>query len=176
MLSGPAGAGKSTTVLSLAKSVDHQVVEWINPVDANKLGSPPEGPNPHSLILIEDYESLSRKFALFLQGSQRAALDGDAAGQIVLIQDLPNTFGSSSFVAQVRTQFQNAFKEFLASGRTRYPVVLVVTESEVGSGEDFGYSSSSRDGLTVQHLLGDEILNHRATTHITYHRLSSFGE
>jgi hypothetical protein len=88
----------------------------------------------------------------------------------VFIQDLPNTFGSSSFVGQVRKQFQNAFKEFLASGRTRYPVILIVTESEVGSGEDLGYSSSSRDGLTVQHLLGDEILTHRATTHIAYYR------
>jgi hypothetical protein len=154
--------------LSIVKSLDYQVVEWINPVDANKLGSPPESLAPVSFKLIEDYESLSRKFALFLEGSQRAALDGKAAGQIVLIQDLLNTFGSSSFVGQIRMQFQNAFKEFLASGRTRYPVVLVVTESEVGSGEDFGYSSSSRDGLTVQHLLGDEILNNRAATHITY--------
>jgi len=43
VLSGPAGAGKSTTVLSLANEFDYQVVEWINPVDTNKLGSPTEG-------------------------------------------------------------------------------------------------------------------------------------
>lgn len=52
--------------------------------------------------------------------------------------------------------------------RVRYPVVLIVTESEVGKGEDFGYSSAYHEGLTVKGLLGDDILSHPATTHITY--------
>jgi len=47
VLSGPAGAGKSTTVLSLANEFDYQVVEWINPVDTNKLGFPTEGLPEH---------------------------------------------------------------------------------------------------------------------------------
>jgi len=60
-------------------------------------------------------------------------------------------------------------KEFLASPQVRYPVVLIVTESEIASGEDLGYSSASRDGgISVQRLLGEELLNHRATTHIMY--------
>ena len=77
--------------------------------------------------------------------------------------------GGSTFTARARMQFQTVLKEFLASPRVRYPVILIVTESEIGSGEDFGYSCLSRDsGLSVQRLLGDELLNHRATTHITY--------
>ena len=51
--------------------------------------------------------------------------------------------------------------------RVRHPVILIVTESEVGAGEDFGYSSTYRDGLTVVGLLGDDILQSPATTHIT---------
>lgn len=96
---------------------------------------------------------------------------GGFKNQIILIQDLPNTIGSSPFVAQARQQFQNSLKDVLISPRVRYPVVLIVTESEVGAAsEDFGYSSSTfRDeSLTVKNLLGDDILNHAATTHITY--------
>jgi len=72
-------------------------------------------------------------------------------------------------MAQARHLFQTSLREFLNSSRVQYPVVLIVTESEVGSGEDFGYSSTYRgEGLTVKGLLGDDILNHPATTHITY--------
>jgi hypothetical protein len=77
-------------------------------------------------------------------------------------------------MAHARNLFQNALKEFLMSMRVRYPVVLIVTESEVGSGEDFGYSSTYHEGLTVRGLLGDDILNHPATTHISYHRRDFF--
>ena len=44
MLSGPAGSGKSTTVLSLARDKGIQVIEWINPVDESKLTTQNEGP------------------------------------------------------------------------------------------------------------------------------------
>ena len=72
-------------------------------------------------------------------------------------------------MAQARHLFQTSLREFLSSSRVRYPVVLIVTESEVGSGEDLGYSSTYRgEGLTVKGLLGDDILKHPATTHITY--------
>jgi hypothetical protein len=49
----------------------------------------------------------------------------------------------------------------------RFPVVLLVTESEVGVDEDLGYSSF-RQGYTVKGLLGDDILLHAATSHITF--------
>lgn len=77
-------------------------------------------------------------------------------------------------MAQIRLKFKTSLKEFLMSSRVRYPVVLIVTESEVGTGEDFGYSSTYREGLTVKGLLGDDILHHSATTHITYHPFRSF--
>lgn len=105
---------------------------------------------------------------MFLQNSQRyRSLEADS-NQIILVQDLPNTIGSSEFVSQARKQFQASLKEFLMSSRSQYPVVFIVTESEVGSGEDFGYSSTWREGLNVRGLLGDDILNNPATTHITY--------
>lgn len=72
-------------------------------------------------------------------------------------------------MSQARHLFQTSLREFLSSPRVRYPVVIVVTESEVGAGEDFGYASTYRgEGLTVKGLLGDDVLNHRSTTHITY--------
>ena len=114
------------------------------------------------LLLTAEIQSLSKKFSTFLQNSQRYTSLESATHQIVLIQDLPNTIGSSTFMSQARQLFQNSLREFLGSARARYPAVLIVTESEVGSGEDFGYS------LTVNGLLGSDILNHPATTHITY--------
>jgi hypothetical protein len=125
------------------------------------------------LSLILDIKSLSRKFSIFLQNSQRYTSLESSSNQIVLIQDLPNTIGSSSFMAQARLQFQTSLKEFLMSSRVRHPVILIVTESEVGAGEDFGYSSTYREGLTVNGLLGNDILHHAATTHITYHSFCS---
>ena len=118
-----------------------------------------------------DVESLSRKFSVFLQNSQRYRSLETGSSQIILVQDLPNTIGSSEFVSQARLKFQTTLTEFLISSRARYPVVLIVTESEVGAGEDFGYSSVYREGLTVNRLLGSGILSHPATTHITYNSL-----
>jgi cell cycle checkpoint protein len=106
-----------------------------------------------------------------LQASQRYASLDSTTNQLVLIQDLPNTIGSSPLVARARAQFQTTLKEFLASSRVKYPVILIVTESELGSGEDFGYSSTQRDGLTVRGLLGD-ILDHQGTSHITYNPIA----
>jgi tRNA uridine 5-carbamoylmethylation protein Kti12 len=49
VLSGPAGSGKSTTVQSLAKDFGMQIVEWINPIDENKLSTQNDGRCPISL-------------------------------------------------------------------------------------------------------------------------------
>ena len=48
VLSGPAGSGKSTTVQSLAKDFGMQIVEWINPIDENKLSTQNDGRCPIS--------------------------------------------------------------------------------------------------------------------------------
>src|SRR5438046_359312 len=69
--------------------------------------------------LIIEIESLSRKFSVFLQSSQRYTSIETSSNQIVLIQDLPNTIGSSSFVSQARLQLQTTLKEFLLSSRVR---------------------------------------------------------
>lgn len=153
---------------SLAQNFGFEIIEWINPVDESRLTTQTDGATTSPSCLTIEIESLSRKFSLFLQNSQRYTSLETGSSQLVLIQDLPNTIGSSSFVSQARFRFQSSLKEFLISSRVRYPVVLIVTESEVGAGEDFGYSSTYREGLTVKGLLGDEILNHPATTHITY--------
>lgn len=123
----------------------------------------------HSVLTVE-IDSLSKKFSVFLQSSQRyASLDSSQnQKQIILIQDLPNTIGSSNLISQARHIFQTSLKQFLASSRVRYPVILIITESEIGSGEDFGYASNHRESLTVKSLLGDDILNNPATTHISY--------
>jgi cell cycle checkpoint protein len=122
-------------------------------------------------VLTTEIDSLSKKFSVFLQTSQRyASLDSSNQNQkqIILIQDLPNTIGSSNLISQARHIFQTSLKQFLASSRVRYPVILIITESEIGSGEDFGYASNHRESLTVKSLLGDDILTNPATTHISY--------
>src|SRR5205085_10205743 len=65
-------------------------------------------------------------------------------------------------------------KQILLSTRAQFPVVLIITESEVGAGEDFGYSSGFREGLSVKSVLGEEILTHRGTNHIMYLPQKSF--
>ena len=70
MLSGPAGAGKSTTVQSLAKSHRAQIIEWINPVDELKLASQTDGihfrmysVNYRNPILVKEIFYISTEFA-----------------------------------------------------------------------------------------------------------------
>jgi flagellar biosynthesis GTPase FlhF len=55
VLSGPAGAGKSTTVQSLAKSFGIKVIEWINPVDETKLTSYNDG-----MLFIQYFDHRNR--------------------------------------------------------------------------------------------------------------------
>jgi cell cycle checkpoint protein len=107
-----------------------------------------------------------------LQNSQRYGSLDTSSNHIVLIQDLPNTTGSSAYVSRARYLFQTSLQECIFSARSRNPVVFIVTESEVGSGEDFGYSSSQREGLYVRSVLGDEILNHPATSHIVFNPIA----
>jgi cell cycle checkpoint protein len=124
-----------------------------------------------SLIMVE-IDSLSRKFSAFLNASQRYASLDSSSKQMVLVQDLPNTIGASVLVTRTRQLFQTSLKEFLVSMRVKHPVVLVVTESEMRSDEDFGYSTTYREGLTVKGLLGDDILLHPGTTHITFNPIA----
>jgi hypothetical protein len=161
VLSGPAGAGKSTAVQSIAKGCAIQVVEWINPIDEGKLTSQQEGTPSLECVNIE-LESLSHKFTVFLQSSQRyASLDSNSK-QLILIQDIPNTIGSSSFVSQARHVFQTTLKEFLMSSRVRFS--CYPCRYRIGSRLGRGYSLFIREGFTVKGLLGDDILLHPATS------------
>lgn len=170
VLKGPAGAGKTATVMALTKSLDIDVVEWRNPKDSH---FPSEG-----------YLSMSAQFEDFLQRSGKFGSlkfsDGVADGnlvsateestseltkkKIILVEEFPHTFTGTSSGAM---SFRRSLLHYLAANPPSYslagnpkqrgnrtPVVMVITESQI----NFGTSS---DGVFSAHrLLGPDILGH----------------
>lgn len=164
ILSGPAGVGKSATVETLALEMDFNIIEWRNPMSVEWL----EG------SYDREADSLAQKFERFLAISDKySALDfghgsdntDDQRRKIILVEDLPNTFSSSSSTSSAKLTFQNSIKRYLASPRNKYPLVLIVTETEP-RGEDGDWRRS--DAMSVRNLLTREILDSQNASQIAF--------
>lgn len=170
VLKGPAGVCKTSTVRLLSKALNTTILEWHNP-DVSDFNA-------------TDYVSLSAQFADFLTRAgcfhrlemvsllssvvpQKLGTPDDALGKrLVLVEDLPNVAGSSSFALQ---NFRSQLVQYLASSVSSrdtnapdpIPLVLVISESLLSA-------SDSGDSLTVHRLLGRDILRHPAVTIIEF--------
>lgn len=183
ILKGPAGAGKTATVMALAKSLDIDVVEWRNPKDSH--------------FSSEGYLSMSAQFEEFLRRSGKfGSLEfGDRVPggklisateestseltkkKIILVEEFPNTFTGTSSAAM---SFRTSLLHYLAANPpsfplsrnprlcgNRTPVVMIITESQLNVG-------SSTDGTFSAHrLLGPDILGHPNVSVIEFNTMAS---
>ncbi len=179
VLRGASGTGKSTTVKLLAKSLDYGVLEWRNPVAVESSAT--------------GYVSVLAQFHDFVErGARFGGLDmatcvpgtGEADGpaptsknKIILMEEFPNTFTSSSDSLQ---SFRSIIGQFLHSGHAStgqgfparenhalptIPMVMVVSETVLAS-------SSSSDQFTAHRLLGPNLINHPAVSVIDFNPIA----
>nr|CAD7395858.1 unnamed protein product [Timema cristinae] len=87
LITGPAGCGKTITLQVLAKNMDFNVREWINPVT---FTLDEERPSESFLSQAEEF----RKF-LVETGRMVGVSEREGKKKLVLVQELPNVFFSN---------------------------------------------------------------------------------
>ncbi|KKY21685.1 putative cell cycle checkpoint protein rad17 [Phaeomoniella chlamydospora] len=170
ILKGPAGSGKTTTLMLLAKAMDVQVVEWKNSTTS-------DGSASNSFVSnFDDFLNRGGMFGSldvinpFSTLPLPVAADDEGAGRRLLaVDEFPTTFSRSSTTLQ---SFRSSLLRFLSSGSTSPghlfrnpknqgdgspPVVMVVSETLLSS------ATASADSFTAHRLLGPEISAHPCT-------------
>ena len=165
ILKGPAGSGKTTTLLLLAKAMGLQLVSWHNP-DASDLSA---------TIAVQFDEFLNRggQFGGLAFDQETTAADqqlADSAHRVLVIEEFPATMTRLSSALQ---SFRSVILQYLARSRptssARFlgkegsreaapPVVIIISETLISS------STALSDSFTAHRLLGPEILNHPFVT------------
>lgn len=185
ILKGPSGAGKTATITMLAKIMDIDISEWKNPVGSE--------------FSSEAYLSMSAYFEDFLDRSGRFnklaltdsngdlempiptanAISGSKRKGIILIEEFPNTFSSTSSALR---SFRSCVLQYLAFNTPSpaallsrkhgdklnvTPVVMIITETRLTT------STAANDSFTAHRLLGPELLNHPGVSTIDFNPIAS---
>ncbi|GAA5842781.1 hypothetical protein JCM9279_003984 [Rhodotorula babjevae] len=186
VLSGPAGAGKTAALRTLAREMGVEIVEWR------------EGTSVLSAA-DEHRESLMHRFASFLSRAGMApALDfgpdpsdplasssaspssssssnappSTSSRRLLLIEDLPNVSHYPTKLA-----LRSALAQYLSSPRVTAPLVLIVSEAlarpgddEAGGGGGGWLAGNGRRGESVdaRGVCGVEVLEHPACREIAF--------
>jgi len=126
LLSGPSGAGKTATILALAKQLGIVVEEWVNPVeqvnygDSRGLLEDDDHYVPHDTV---SYRSKSKQFKDWLRGAKYSPLSSGASGgkysKLILIEDLPNH----------KVEEFHQILETYSSSKSTVPLVIVLSET-----------------------------------------------
>uniref|UniRef100_A0A1B0DRE9 AAA+ ATPase domain-containing protein n=1 Tax=Phlebotomus papatasi TaxID=29031 RepID=A0A1B0DRE9_PHLPP len=117
LLTGPAGCGKTATVVALAAEKDYNLVEWVTPIDTFRQyrDADEEG--------IEVEESKSEKFREFLfQASRFKSLFRKSNKRLLVVEDFPN------FLLRDPQAFSSILDTWQISGRC--PLIFIVTETK----------------------------------------------
>ncbi|KAL8655678.1 MAG: hypothetical protein Q9210_000741 [Variospora velana] len=185
VLKGASGVGKTATVSALAKLMDLDILEWKNPMVSD--------------ISTDTYVSTSAQFDDFLGRSGKFTslnfarsegttasdglfapqeVDSESRKKLVLIEEFPNIFMSSSTSLQ---SFRASILRYLADSqayayeavsntdeptRSAMPLVMIVSENQVNS------ALSVDDSFTAYRLLGAEILSHPSTEIIEFNSIA----
>ncbi|KAK9477342.1 Rad17 cell cycle checkpoint protein-domain-containing protein [Lipomyces japonicus] len=169
VISGPAGSSKTAALRVLAREKKLNVVEWENPqLMPYEPGS--------------DYISLADTFDDFLNHAQRFSVSvnnqpvdengyeiidinhlSSANNKVILIEDIPSVFTSSSISRQ---RLLNSLKAHLLSRAPNVPpIVIMISEVEVRD----SFDSSS---FTAETVLGRELLSHHGVHQISFNPIS----
>ncbi|KAL8703505.1 MAG: hypothetical protein Q9201_003315 [Fulgogasparrea decipioides] len=185
VLKGASGVGKTAAVSTLARAMGFDILEWMNPTVSdfssdNYLST---------LAQFEDFLERSGKFtSLQVAGSRGGdTLDNfslpeqvypDSNKKVILVEEFPNTFMSSSTALQ---SFRSSILRYLATSSSRaapcsstfnehaitaMPLILIITESETTS------TTSFTDIFTAHRLLGPDILAHPDTSTIEFNPIA----
>lgn len=179
ILKGASGTGKTTTVSLLSQALKANILEWHNPTTSelatgyvSVLGQFDDFINRGGRFASLDLLSGSKNQEVaFKNESLQPSLSSER--KIILVEEFPNTFMSSSTPLQA---FRAVIQQFLANdtssgnyvpnstaslSRQVIPLVLIISETLLGS-------ASSGDNFTVHRLFGPEILNHPAVSQIEF--------
>ncbi|RMZ83140.1 hypothetical protein DV738_g1383, partial [Chaetothyriales sp. CBS 135597] len=155
LLKGPAGSGKTTTVLLLANLLGFQAISWQNPVsyDAGGAGS--------VAAQFDDFLNRGGRFGN-LSFEDEAQTSHPNGRPVLLVEEFPTSMVSSGL-----DTFRTSIQHFLArpiaipAAQLRVqqswaarPLVMIVSETLLSS------STAFSDSFTAHRLLGPEILNH----------------
>ncbi|KAF3923135.1 hypothetical protein ABW20_dc0107654 [Dactylellina cionopaga] len=175
VLSGPSGTGKTATIAALANKMDFDILKW-------------ENPSQHEIGGDTVFESLNSKFEEFMgRGTGydtlplvmeskyedivslkkfEEARDPDRR-RVILLEDLPNIFSSSTAGSSAMMSFRSAVHTFLATPQDEAPpspCILIISENLT--------TQSNSTSITPHRLLGPQLLNHRKTTSIQFNKIA----
>lgn len=185
ILKGPSGAGKTATISMLAKAMNVKVSEWKNPVGSEFSSEAYLSMSAH----FEEFLGRSGKFnelALAdINGNVSAtpstsvdALSESTRGRIILMEEFPNTFMSTSSalhsfrssVLQYLVFNTSAVGAFLSKKQADdlnvTPMVMIITETRPTT------STASSDSFTAHRLLGPELLSHPGVSTIEFNPIA----
>ncbi|KAK6499049.1 Cell cycle checkpoint protein rad17 [Arthrobotrys musiformis] len=174
VLSGPSGTGKTATITALANELDFDVLKW-------------ENPSQHDIGGDGIFESLNAKFEEFMgrgmgYGALPLVVESGSRGRssvqkpeelkdpnrrkVILLEDLPNIFSSSSAGSSAMMSFRGAIHSYLATPQDgELACVLIISENLT--------TQSNSTSITPHRLLGPQLLNHRGTTSITFNKIAA---
>lgn len=182
VLRGPAGAGKTATVMALAKSMDIDIVEWKNPNDTHFSS----GEHLSMSAQFEDFLQRSGKFGSLdfsdrvpdrkLASASEKSMSELNRKKIILVEEFPHTFtGTSSAAMSFRTSLLHyltinppslSLSRDLRLYGNRTPVIMIITESQLNPG-------GSTEGVFSAHrLLGPDLLGHPNVSVIEFNTMA----
>ncbi|KAF7281881.1 hypothetical protein GWI33_004082 [Rhynchophorus ferrugineus] len=107
LITGPTGCGKSTTILTICKSINVKVIEWINPVDID-------------YELLKGPGQIAKFLEFFIESKYNSLFDETNVQKILLVKDFPNVF------VKKNDEFFNILEE--SYYRATYPVIFVCSD------------------------------------------------
>ncbi|KAH7408414.1 Rad17 cell cycle checkpoint protein-domain-containing protein [Phaeosphaeria sp. MPI-PUGE-AT-0046c] len=181
LLKGPAGSGKTTALMLLAKELGIAIHEWRNPTSSISAS---EG-FLSATAQFDDFVGRAGAFgSLSFHDPSQAALQKAPSShdsrqkQLVLVEEFPNTFArASSAVQSFRTSVLNYLAANTLSATAFFsgqadaipsvtPIVMIISETLLST------NTAAADSFTAHRLLGPEILTHPGVTVIEFNPIA----
>eukprot|EP00092_Neocalanus_flemingeri_P030669 GFUD01033301.1.p1 GENE.GFUD01033301.1~~GFUD01033301.1.p1 ORF type:complete len:627 (-),score=167.99 GFUD01033301.1:49-1890(-) len=144
LLSGPAGSGKTASILALAKKLGIEIQEWVNPIEQVNYGDTKGLLDDEGHFVPYDtvgYNSKAKQFKDWLRGAKYTPLSSDVpdgkCSNLILIEDMPN----------YKVDEFHQILESYSNSRSRIPLIFVISET----------ASAKKSGSTKQ-IFPPEIL------------------
>ncbi|OAL07396.1 Rad17-domain-containing protein [Phaeosphaeriaceae sp. SRC1lsM3a] len=181
LLKGPAGSGKTTALMLLAKELGIAIHEWRNPTSSISAS---EG-LLSATAQFDDFVGRAGAFGSlsFDEPSQAAPQKAPSSHdsrqkQLVLVEEFPNTFArASSAVQSFRTSVLNYLAANTLSATAFFsgqadpiqsvtPIVMIISETLLST------NTAAADSFTAHRLLGPEILTHPGVSVIEFNPIA----
>ncbi|ELU17316.1 hypothetical protein CAPTEDRAFT_93455 [Capitella teleta] len=143
LLTGPCGAGKSAAVKVIAKELNMDIQEWINPLQDDDQFNREDYQKEYSLFGSVTSKSQIQNFREFLlRANKYASLGAATSKRLILVEDFPNVFLRDSGA------FKELVRHYCRQGRC--PLVFVVSDSQ--SSESIERSLFPKDFQAELHM------------------------